>query len=302
MFVAKRLKIMIKKTIAQLGVFFLFLLSLLPLPVLFLFARLTYYLLYYVIGYRKKIVRKNLLASFPHKTLKEIISIEKDFFKYLADLIFEIIKMTSISKREVQKRFHFKNVELLRSYLKDGQSVLACSGHYGNWELGGLCLGLKLNKFKTLMIYKPLTSKIFQTWFNTFRAKYGNVLIAMKQTLREIIAYKNVPNILNFVSDQAPALSEARYFIDFLNQPTAVMLGIEKIAKQTNRPVFFFKVKRIKRGYYSCEVLPVSLNPRDTAEFEITKKHFSILEESINENPPYWLWSHNRWKIKRENA
>ncbi|WP_354355357.1 lysophospholipid acyltransferase family protein [Pedobacter sp. UYP30] len=292
---------MIKKAIAQLGVFFLFLLSLLPLPILFFFARLTYYLLYYIIGYRKKIVRKNLLASFPKKSLPEIVAVEKDFFKYLADLMFEIIKMTTISKKEVLKRFKFMNVDVLRVHLQNSVSVLGCGGHFGNWELGGLSLGLELET-KTLMIYKPLSNKVFENWLNKCRSRYGNVLIAMKQTLRALVTYKNEATLLNFVSDQAPARSETKYFIPFLNQPTAVMLGIEKIAKQTNRPVFFFKVRRIKRGYYEGDILPVCLDPSKTVDFEITKKHFALLEACINENPANWLWSHNRWKINPENA
>lgn len=301
MFVAKRLKIMINKAIAQLGVLFLFLLSLLPLTVLLFFARLTYYLLYYIIGYRKKVVRKNLLASFPEKSLAEIITIEKDFFKYLADLMFEIIKMTTISKKEVLKRFKFMNVDVLRAHLQNGASVLGCGGHFGNWELGGLSLGIELET-KTLMIYKPLSNKVFENWLNNCRSRYGNVLIAMKQTLREVVAYKNEPTLITFVSDQAPARSETKYFIPFLNQPTAVMLGVEKIAMQTNRPIFFFKVRRIKRGYYEGDILPVFLDPQKTTDLEITKKHFALLETCINENPALWLWSHNRWKIKPENA
>ncbi|MGY3051912.1 KDO2-lipid IV(A) lauroyltransferase [Pedobacter sp. UYEF25] len=301
MFVAKRLKIMINRAIAQLGVLFLFSLSLLPLTVLFFFARLTYYLLYYIIGYRKKVVRKNLLASFPEKSLAEIIKIEKDFFKYLADLMFEIIKMTTISEKEVLKRFKFMNVDLLRTHLQNGVSVLGCGGHFGNWELGGLSLGIELET-KTLMIYKPLSNKIFENWLNNCRSRYGNVLIAMKQTLREVVAYKNEPTLITFVSDQAPARSETKYFIPFLNQPTAVMLGIEKIAKQTDRPIFFFKVRRIKRGYYEGDILPVCLEPQKTTDLEITKKHFALLETCIAEHPALWLWSHNRWKIKPENA
>ena len=303
MFVSKRLKLMIKNTIARLGVFFLFLLSLLPLQILYFFARLAYYLLYYVIGYRKKVVRKNLLAAFPKKTPAEIIQIEKNFYSYLADLMFEIIKMTTISREEVLKRFKFNNVDILREHLQDGKSVLGCGGHFGNWELGGLSLGIELEQeAKTLMIYKPLSNKVFENWLNKNRAGFGNVLIAMKQTLRTLITYKNESTLLNFVSDQAPSRAESKYFIPFLNQPTAVMLGIEKIAKQTNRPIFFFKVRRIKRGYYEGDILTVCLEPQKTEEFEITKKHFALLEDCINENPAYWLWSHNRWKIKPENA
>ena len=152
---------MIKRGFAHLGVFFLFLISLLPLPLLFFFARLLYYLLYYVIGYRKKVVRQNLILSFPEKSSSEIIQIEKNFFHFLSDLIFEIIKMSTISKKETLRRVKFSGLEQLETHFAAGGSILACTGHYGNWELGTLALGLSISA-KTMVIYKPLTNKIFE--------------------------------------------------------------------------------------------------------------------------------------------
>ena len=290
---------MIKRGFAHLGVFFLFTVSLLPLPLLFFFARLLYYLLYYIIGYRKKVVRENLINSFPEKSLKEIVIIEKKFFRYLADLIFEIIKMSTISKKETLKRVKFTGLELLEQHFKAGESVLACTGHYGNWELGTLALGLNISA-KTLVIYKPLSNEIFGLWFDKMRTRYGNVFIAMRQTLRGMATYKNEPTLLCFASDQAPVKHETKYFVDFLHQPTAALLGVEKIAKSTGRPVYYFKVNVVKRGYYEVQVLPMCLHPMAMDEYEITHLHFKFLEDIINEHPQYWLWSHRRWKFKPE--
>ena len=166
---------MIKRGIAHVGVFFLYLLSLLPLSLLFFFARLLYYLLYYVIGYRKKVVRQNLTQSFPEKSLTEIKTIEKKFFRYLAELIFEIIKMTSISKAETLKRVKFTGLEQLETHFKTGESVLACTGHYGNWELGTLALGLSISA-KTMVIYKSRKYKMHKLIF-----EYRNIEIQIKK-------------------------------------------------------------------------------------------------------------------------
>lgn len=290
---------MIKRGIAHLGVFFLCLISLLPLPVLLFFARLLYYLLYYLIGYRKKVVRSNLTNSFPEKSAQDIIAIEKKYFKYLAKLIFEIIELTTISKAETLKRVRFTGLEQLESHFKKGESVLACTGHYGNWELGTLALGLNISA-KTIVIFKPINNKVFEAWFNELRTKFGNVFVAMRQTLRCMATYKNEPSLLCFASDQSPTREESKYFLNFLHQPTAALLGVEKIAKSTNRPIYYFKVSPVKMGYYNVEVLPMCLNPAETHDGEITNLHFHFLENIINEKPQYWLWSHKRWKFKPE--
>lgn len=290
---------MIKRGIAHVGVFFLCLISLLPLQILFIFARLLYYILYYVIRYRKNVVRNNLTNSFPEKSEQEIIKIEKKYFKFLANLIFEIIKQKTISKKETLKRVKFVGIEQLEAHFSEGESVLACTGHYGNWELGTLALGLNISA-KTIVIYKPINNKTFEYWFNKLRTKFGNVFVAMKQTLRSMATYKNEPSLLCFASDQSPTREESKYFLTFLNQPTAALLGVEKIAKSTNRPIYYFKVSSVKTGYYTVEVLPMCLNPSLTADGEITNMHFKFLEDIIKEQPQYWLWSHKRWKFKPE--
>lgn len=288
---------MIKKGISHLGIFFLGVLSLLPLSALYILADGAYLLLYFVFGYRRKVVRENLLNALPDKTLEEILVIEKRFYRYLASLVFEIIKMSNISKKEIERRFIFKNKAQVQEYLDRGESVLVCSAHYGNWEWGTLGIGLNFSA-DHYPIYKPLTNPVFDTWFKKVRSKFGNKLIAMRQTMRALQASKDKPSIFSFGNDQAPSKDESHYWTSFMHQPSSVQLGIEKIAKRTNQPIFYFKIKVLKRGFYEVNCVPLCLNPAGTAEFEITEMHTRFLEEIIRAKPEYWLWSHKRWKYK----
>lgn len=288
---------MIKKGISHLGIFFLCVLSLLPLSVLYILADGTYLLLYFVFAYRRSVVRTNLLNALPDRTLHEIVIIEKRFYRYLSSLVFEIVKMSSISKHEIKRRFVFKNKEQVQEYLDRGQSVLICSAHYGNWEWGTLGIGLNFSA-DHYPIYKPLTNPTFDTWFKKVRSKFGNRLIAMRQTMRALQASKDKPSIFSFGNDQAPSKDESHYWTSFMHQASSVQLGIEKIAKRTNQPIFYFKVNVLKRGFYTVDCVPLCLNPAETTEFEITEMHTRFLEEIIRAKPEYWLWSHRRWKYK----
>lgn len=288
---------MIKKGISHLGIFFLGVLSLLPLSVLYILADGFYVLLYYVFGYRKKIVRQNLLNALPEKTNSEIIQIEKRFFRYLSSLIFEIVKMSSISKAEIEKRFVFKNKNLVQAYLNRGESILVCAAHYGNWEWGTLGIGLNFSA-DHYPIYKPLSNPTFDKWFKQVRMRFGNKLIAMRQTMRALAASKGKASIISFGNDQSPAKNETHYWTIFLHQQASIQLGIEKIAKKTNQPIFYFKINVLKRGYYEVDCVPLCLNPKETKEFEITEMHTRFLEKMIRDQPEYWLWSHRRWKYK----
>ena len=272
-------------------------LSLFPLSFLYVFADGIYVLLYYIFGYRREVVRENLINALPHKTIEEIKVIEKRFYKYLSSLIFEIIKMNSISREEIEKRFIFSNKEQVQAYLDRGESILICSAHYGNWEWGTLGIGLNFQA-DHYPIYKPLSNHIFDKWFKKVRSRFGNRLIAMRQTLRALQESKGKPSIFSFGNDQAPSKGDSHYWTTFMHKQTSVQLGIEKIAKKTNQPIFYFRINYVKRGYYTVDCIPLCLNPAETAEFEITEMHTRMLEEIINNEPAYWLWSHRRWKYK----
>jgi len=276
------------------------LISFLPFPVLYFLSDILYLFLYYIIKYRRIVVSENLLNSFPEKSKSELRQIEKRFYRYLADLILESVKTISISAIEIKKRFVFKNLELLTNYLQNGRSVIAVTGHYGNWEWGPVAIGLEL-KEKVLVVYKPLSDKLFEGLMNSMRTRFGTIMVPMKQTLRKVVEFKNEPHVLVLVGDQTPSREESEYFTSFFNQQTAVFLGVEKIALKTNNPIIYFSINRLKRGYYECLVKSLIDNPEQTKEYEITNSHIRELEKNIRFQPEYWLWSHKRWKFSPEN-
>jgi len=280
--------------------FILYLLSLLPFPVLYFLSDILYGFLFYVFKYRRKVVFNNLLNSFPEKSKSDIELIEKRFYRYLADLMLESIKTLTISAEEIKKRFVFKNIEILNKHLQNGKSVIAVSGHYGNWEWGPVATGLEINE-KVLVVYKPLSDKRFEGLMNSMRSRFGSIMVPMKLTLRKVIEYKNDPIVLVLVGDQTPAREESQYFTTFLNQQTAVFLGVEKIALMLNNPIVYFSINRIKRGYYECVFKSLIENPVHTKDHEITEAHIKELEKNIRLHPEFWLWSHKRWKFSSSN-
>lgn len=289
---------MIKKSFSYIGIFFLNVLSVLPLSILYFISTIGFYVVYYLFPYRKDVVRENLSGSFPEKTGDELVKIEKQFFRYFNDLVVEVIKMNSISSSSLKKRVKFTNLHLVEEYFNKNESVLACTGHYGNWELCMLALGAELSK-PEYVIYKPLHNEAFDNWFYKIRTRFGNHFIPMRQTLRSIAATRNEATMYCFAGDQTPAGVEAHYWIDFMNRDTPVLMGLEKIAIQTNRPIFYFNAKVVKRGYYEVDCIPLCMEPKATAAMEITKMQFALLEDILKEEPAYWLWSHKRWKHKR---
>ena len=273
----------------------LYLISLLPFSVLYFLSDGLYYLLYAIIGYRKQVVRDNLRRSFPTKTEQERLVIEKTYFRFLADNLIESLKSLSMSKKSFQKRFHLKNPEVITQFTDKKQSILLAMSHYANWEWSAPGLTSVL-AVKTILVYKPLSNKSAEKVINGIRAKYGALMVPMKQSIRTIIEHQGETTITFMVSDQTPSARDNMHFVDFLNQPTAVFKGLEKIAKLTKSPIVYMHVERVKRGYYQAEFSVLEANPLATAEDEITEKYNNKLENIIIANPAYWLWSHKRWK------
>jgi len=291
---------MVKNGLLKLSILLLYSFSLLPLWFLYIVADGLYILLYYVVHYRTKVVRKNLKNAFPEKTTGELRIIERQFFRYLADFIVETVNAITMSEHELKRRVVLTNPQVVSEYYAKGRSVIAVGGHYCNWELAGLNFYFHTDK-KFMIVYKPLANKIFDDFFYKIRSRFGTIPVAMRQTFRKMVEYKNEQTAIALLGDQTPAMEDATYFIDFLNQPTAVFLGIEKLARAMDMVVLFYDMKRIKRGYYSYTLIPLCENPKQTQPYEITKAHVKHLEDIIKQEPQYWLWSHRRWKFRPED-
>lgn len=275
------------------------LLSLLPLPLLYILADLLYFLSYHVFKYRKKVITENLKKAFPEKDEVEIDMITKKFYKNLTDIVVEIIKVLSLKKEELDKRVSATNIDLPLSYLSQNQSIIVLAGHQCNWEwLLSACM-IK-GKHPIDAVYKPLSSKFSDNLMLSIRSKFGAKPIPMKDTLREQIKKKNIVHSLAMVADQSPLKNEIQYWTSFFNQDTPYYVGSDKIARLLNLPVFFVGMKRIKRGYYEISFTQIGSPPYLEGEFDITENYNQKLEEEIRKHPENWLWSHRRWKHQKE--
>jgi KDO2-lipid IV(A) lauroyltransferase len=273
----------------------------LPLSLLYVFSDFCYLILYYLVGYRKNVVRTNLTKSFPDKTKKERRLIERRFFRYFCDLFVETMYMTHISEKEIRCRVSYGNYEGILEEYEKGKSVMMMTAHYGNWEWPcGLALDLP-EKDPLYGIYKKQSNEQFDRFMFSLRSKFGGKPIEKKGLLRTMLKLKSEGKLGNFwmISDQTPGNS-IHYWTKFLNQDTPTLTGTEQLARKFNYPVFYVEIVRTKRGYYHCEFIPISLEPTQTAEFEITEKYMQLLEKTIIAKPEFWLWSHRRWKYHRD--
>lgn len=276
--------------------------ALLPFSVLYFLSDILYFIVYHVVGYRRKLVRRNLMNSFPGKSEKKIIEIEKKFYHHLCDYFFETIKTLHISDEEVQKRMKFENPEMISRLTSEGNSCLLSLGHYGNWEWV-TTLGSQLpTDFKLGLVYKELHSKAFDRLFLKIRSRFHPLPIEMRNAYRKLIEYKRNGEkvIVGFLTDQRPPMNTGHYWTTFMNQDALVQTGMERIAKLLGFSVVYLDITKVKRGYYIGKFYAISTDATTEPEFEIMERYIDKLEETIKKDPAYYLWTHNRWKFKKE--
>lgn len=282
--------------------FFIKLFSYTPFRVIYFISDWLYYFVYYVLKYRRRIVRKNLTESFNEKSEKEIKMIERQFFHFFVDMLLESVKLASMSKDEMKRRMVFKNLDEVNTVLRDGKSIGLYLGHYANWEW---CSSIPLHLEGDVIgaqIYHKLKNENMDRLMLRIRERMGAHCVDMRKTARyatELITeHKNC--IIGFIADQSPRWKDSRHFIPFLNHNVPVLTGTEKIIKHYGFEAFFLKVRRLKRGYYEAEFMRMHDNPQSLPDFELTSIFFDMLEQMIKENPEFYLWTHNRFKYAKE--
>jgi KDO2-lipid IV(A) lauroyltransferase len=268
----------------------------LPLRVLFIVSDVFFVLIYYIIGYRKKVVRTNLEKSFPEKSQKELRKIERQFYLHLCDSFVEWVYPLHRSAKEMEKHYRYLNPEVLNEFYKKGKGVVGVLGHYGNWEY--LSLLPTYVDHKVWAIYQPLKNKYFNKLITDLRSKYGVNMVTGKESIRTLIAESQAGEITltYFLADQSPHKNKIKYRTSFLNQNTPVFLGAEQVAKKLDMALVFFDIRKVKRGKYEVFFEILCENPKDTEPHELTELHVRALEKAIEKDPAWWLWSHKRWK------
>jgi KDO2-lipid IV(A) lauroyltransferase len=274
--------------------------TLIPLNILYIFSDCFSLVLQYIIRYRKKVVRENLSHCFPEKSEKEINAISRKFYRHICDFAIESLKTIHLSKKQVDRRFRYENIGILEELYNKKKDITLVSGHFGNWEW--MVNFPEKISHKFLAIYRPLRVKSVDKMIHDIRSKYGVIMIPVKETYKEILKYKqkNEHIIVWSLIDQRPPRRN-KYWTKFMNQDTPFYTGFEKIAIKLNMAVVSMTVNKVKRGYYKVSFDKIFHDTDGLSDFIITEKIIKILENSIKDRPEYWLWSHKRWKHKLVN-
>jgi KDO2-lipid IV(A) lauroyltransferase len=282
----------------HIGIISLKLVSRFPFWLIYGLSNLFYIVVYYFIGYRKKVVAQNLRNSFPEKSDAEIKKITKQFYRHFSDLTLEAIKLGQIKEKDFKKRMKVKNPELINRYFEQGKSVVVLTSHHNNWEWGSV-FSLFL-KHKILGVYKPLHNLQFDKYINSNRARFGAEMVPNSAVLRRVIKAEK-ENEMVFIwlaGDQTPP-ANSKFWLMFLNQETPFYPGPAAISRRFNYPVIFQNTVKIKRGYYEVTFEVLFENASEYSETEIMMAYIQKMEDTIHKQPAYYLWSHKRWKHKR---
>lgn len=270
-----------------------------PFKMLYGISDGLYFLVYHVVGYRKKVVRKNLTECFPEKSPEDLKKIEKAFYKNFADNLVETMKMGSMSDEEISRRMRFTNVEEVNKVLRSGKSVALFLGHYGNWEW---ISSMPIHLYKGAVpaqIYHKLSNPAVDKLMLESRASHGAINVEMHKTARFIttLASEKKESIVGFIADQSPRRKDVQMWVPFLNHKTPAQATTEKMARHYNMEAWFVDIQRVKRGFYDVKFVPMSADPKALPEHKLTEIYYEMLEQMIRRQPELYLWTHRRFRI-----
>ena len=281
--------------------------SLLPFWMLYGLSDVFFVLVYYIVRYRRTIVRNNLTSSFPETSLKDVKLTERRFYHWLCDYVVETFKLLSISDKALLRRMEFRDVEQMERVFDEGRNCAAILGHYCNWEwlsATGLAFkrGERNEKAVMGLIYHPLYSDAFDRLFIDIRSAHGGLCVAKQDILRQLVTLKreNRRSLFGYISDQAPRWHNIHLWLPFLHHDTPVFTGGERIMRKMDDAVFYVDMERPKRGRYVCTFKLISHHASQEPDNAITIRFFQMLESTIQRQPAYYLWTHNRWKRTHE--
>ncbi|MCK5822941.1 MAG: lysophospholipid acyltransferase family protein [Bacteroidales bacterium] len=279
-------------------IFFVFLIGIIPFRILYFVSDFLRLFLSGVLGYRKKVISRNLKRAFPNLDENEEHRLIRLIYKNLTDVIVEGLKSFTMTRRQINKHHKIENPEILTPYFEQGKSIIAVAGHYANWEWGSLSASLQTD-YNVVALYKPLSNKGVDKFMRWTRTRSSTELASIYKTSKVFEKCEGSNTIFLMAADQSPTNRKKAYWIAFFGRETAFLHGPEKYARKYNYPVLYVDVQRKKRGFYTVFLSVLAENPSKLQEGEITEKYANKLESIIRKQPESWLWSHRRWKLSR---
>lgn len=274
------------------------LISKLPLKILYLFSDFIYFLIIYIIGYRKKVVFENLRNSFPDKSEAELRALHRKFFHNFSDYLVETAKSFTMSEKELRVRVQHINQDLFKEAKAEGKNIILLAGHVFNWEWFN-ALASVIPQENCHPVYRNMQNEFWEEKLKLVRNRYGNHAIKATEVIKHILRNPNDGNtVYMFVADQTPHVAEVKYGVNFLNQATPAFVGYDKLATKLDLAFIYCDMKRVKRGFYQVNYYRIYPDAEKFAPLEVVVKFHKFLENTIKKYPDNYLWSHRKWKYK----
>lgn len=275
----------------------------LPFRALYALSDVIFFLMYYVVRYRRRVVLDNIVASFPDMPASECRATARQFYRNFADYFVETVKLAHISDEEMMRRMEFENVATADRILRSGRSIVLYFAHCFNWEWApSITLWSDLKPGRDAVfsqVYRPLVNKWFDSYFLKLRGRFHSESYPKRTVLRDLIKERRagMPGICGFMSDQKPSHGDVAHVVNLLNHPTAMITGTEQVARKLDSAVMYMDMYKLRRGHYRIVMRLITETPSQLPEMAITERYASLLQQTIRRNPSIWLWSHKRWKI-----
>lgn len=276
--------------------FLIRILSRLPFPVLYAVSDFLFFVSFYLVRYRRRLVKKNLRNSFPEKSAGELQAIEKEFYKNLCDYAVESLKLVTMSREELSRRMVFKNPEVLEKFSAENKSILFLASHQFNWEW--ILVSASINFPMAIdFVYQPINNKFFDNLILKIRTRFGAYPIKRNEVARELVKRRHIVRGVASVADQYPGYGrDKKHITTFLNQETAFFMGTNQLAHLTQYPALYYPMRKVSRGYYEAYPVIIASPPYPKDDESVIASYVHIVEDVIKTHPSGWLWSHNRWK------
>ena len=272
--------------------------SKLPLRILYWLSDFIFVILYFVVGYRKKVVFQNLKNSFPEKSDSELKIIRKKFYHNFCDYLVETLKSFTITSHELRVRVQYLNQDIFHEAKSENKNVILLAGHIFNWEWFN-AFATVVPQEKSFPVYRKVQSSFWEQKVKEIRNRFGNHALEAKEVIRHIFKNANDGNsVYMFVADQTPHVSEVTYGLNFLHQKTPAFVGYDKLSTRMDLAFVYCEMKKVKRGYYQINSYRIEPDDEKFEEYEVVRKFHKMLETTINKRPDNYLWSHRRWKYQ----
>ena len=277
-----------------------YLISMLPMFILYFISDIIFVILYYVVKYRRVVVFNNLKNSFPEKSEKELKIIEKKFYRHFCDLMVESVKTLTISTKQLRKRYQIKDTALFEKFFDEDKSIILYTAHFGNWEW--LAILPSYIPHQVTSFYQQQTSKYFDNFMKLLRERFGVICVESNKGYRTILkfAQKKTLTLSIMVGDQSPRKDSTKHWVKFLNQDTAFITGTDRIAKKSGQVVIFPSICKKRRGHYELDFKIIEEESHSIKDDRIIDNYARLLEISIKAWPELYLWSHKRWKLNKD--